>query len=560
MLLQNFGIMLIVIICSIFIYFRIIIGTSDKIFINYYKNILQSLSYDLDSNTYKNFIENPIKTSESYKGLFQYLNTYSTNLNIKNIYISKIDEKTGKELLLIHGSDESLPIGDPIITKLGTKSFRLKRVVCEKVIHNNQNTYSFYSPILDSTGKSIGLLAFKIPTHTLSYRNGFKILSNIFFIILCSVFFIALYIYISTVALWNILKPIYIIKNQVVALSNKILSINKNISFSGYEFNCIQQLLVKSIDIIKKFILNLIIYLEYIKFSIAKTKVNSIEIIHKIKSTNSTITNVSKSTEDVNLKVHILKDEIKNFADNILEIRNEIKETLNSNILATNICQNNNNLLNIFLMEISTLIKKFKIEQIECKKLKFLSDKINKILSDILNITNETKLLSLNASIVAISAGEHGKSFGVIAKEIGELSQNIIKSTSYIQQTLVKISDTINSLNKESIEIFETFKVHSENSKIFISNLSEMYTSVKDITNFLKNISFFTDKISNKNNTLIDSITSLSSSSSYNLNSIKQIENLITKINDNALTFKNSFESLNNTISQIKSDLNEFKL
>ncbi len=148
-------------------------------------------------------------------------------------------------------------------------------------------------------------------------------------------FFIALYIYISTVALWNILKPIYIIKNQVVALSNKILSINKNISFSGYEFNCIQQLLVKSIDIIKKFILNLIIYLEYIKFSIAKTKVNSIEIIHKIKSTNSTITNVSKSTEDVNLKVHILKDEIKNFADNILEIRNEIKETLDSNILAT---------------------------------------------------------------------------------------------------------------------------------------------------------------------------------------------------------------------------------
>lgn len=560
MLLQNFGIMLTVIICSIFVYFKIIIGTSDKIFINYYKNILQSLSYDLDSNTYKSFIENPTKTSESYKELFQYLNSYSTNLDIKNIYISRIDEKTGKELLLIHGSDESLPIGEPILTNLGTKAFRLKRVIYEKVIYNNQNTYSFYSPILDSTGKCIGLLAFKIPTYILGYRNGFKILSNIFFIALCSIFFIAIYTYISISALWDILKPIYVIKNQVVTLSNKILAINKNITFSGYEFNCIQQLLVKSIDIIKKFIMSLIIYLEYIKFSIAKTKVNSLEIIHKIKSTITTITNVSKSTEDVNSKVHILKDEIKNFADNILEIRDEIKETLDSNILATNICQNNNNLLNIFLMEISTLIKKFKIEQIECKKLKFLSDKINKILSDILTITNETKLLSLNASIVAISAGEHGKSFGVIAKEIGELSQNIIKSTSYIQQTLVKISDTINALNQESIEIFETFKTHSENSKIFISNLSEMYTSIKDITNFLKNISFFTDKISNKNNTLIDSITSLSSSSSYNLNSVKQIENLITKINDNALTFKNSFEYLNDTISQIKSDLNEFKL
>ena len=65
-----------------------------------------------------------------------------------------------------------------------------------------------------------------------------------------------------------------------------------------------------------------------------------------------------------------------------------------------------------------------------------------------------------------------------------------------------------------------------------------MYTSVKDITNFLKTFLSLQIKISNKNNTLIDSITSLSSSSSYNLNSIKQIENLITKINDNALTFK----------------------
>ena len=119
---------------------------------------------------------------------------------------------------------------------------------------------------------------------------------------------------------------------------------------------------------------------------------------------------------------------------------------------------------------------------------------------------------------------------------------------------LVVIKRPFTNSTTRNVKRLQLFK------KIFISNLSEMYTSVKDITNFLKNISFFTDKISNKNNTLIDSITSLSSSSSYNLNSIKQIENLITKINDNALTFKNSFESLNNTISQIKSDLNEFKL
>lgn len=559
MLLQNFVTMIIMIICSVFIFLKIMIVTSDKIFINYYKDILQSLNYNLDINTYKRFVENPTKASLEYNSIFEYLNGYSTTLDIKNIYISTINEETNSEFLLIHGSDKSTSIGDPISSNLGTKVFKLKEVKCAKVNNNNPN-YSFYSPILNDSGNPIGLLAFKIPVATLSHLNTLKFLNNILLIILCTILFIILYIYISTMMLWNIFKPIYIIKNQVISLSNKILSINRNISFPTYEFNKIQKLLTKSIDIIKKFILNLIIYLEYIKFSIAKTKVKSIEITHKVKSTISNITSVSKSTEDINSKVYILRDDIKHFSDNIIEIKDEINETLNSNILATNICQNNQNLLNIFLMEISTLIKKFKVEQIECKKLKFLSDKINKILSNILNITNETKLLSLNASIVAISAGEHGKSFGVIAKEIGELSQNIIKSTSYIQQTLIKISDTINVLNQESIEIFESFKIHSENSKVFISNLSEMYTSIKNITSFLKNISYSTDKINNKNNMLIESITSLSSNSSYNLNSVKQIENLITKINDNTLTFKNSFDSLSDNINQIKSELNKFKL
>ncbi|BAK81576.1 methyl-accepting chemotaxis protein [Candidatus Arthromitus sp. SFB-rat-Yit] len=551
--------MIIMIICSVFIFLKIMIGTSDKIFINYYKDILQSLNYDLDINTYKRFIENPTKASLEYNSLFEYLNSYSTTLDIKNIYISTINEETNTEFLLIHGSDKSASIGDTISSNLGNNAFKLKEVKCARVNNNNPN-YSFYSPILNDFGNPIGLIAFKIPVSTLSNLNSLKFIDNILLIILSTILFIILYIYISTIMLWNIFKPIYIIKNQVISLSNKILSINRNISFPTYEFNKIQQLLTKSIDIIKKFILNLIIYLEYVKFSIAKTKVKSIEITHKIKSTISNITSVSKSTEDINSKVYILKNDIKHFSDNILEIKDEIKETLSSNVLATNMCQNNNNLLNIFLMEISTLIKKFKVEQIECKKLKFLSDKINKILSNILNITNETKLLSLNASIVAISAGEHGKSFGVIAKEIGELSQNIIKSTSYIQKTLIKISDTINALNQESIEIFESFKIHSENSKAFISNLSEMYTSIKNITNFLKNISYSTDKISNKNNLLIESITSLSSNSSYNLNSVKQIENLITKINDNTLTFKNSFDSLSDNINQIKSELNKFKL
>ena len=211
-------------------------------------------------------------------------------------------------------------------------------------------------------------------------------------------------------------------------------------------------------------------------------------------------------------------------------------------------------------MEISILIKKFQNEQNECKKLTILSTKINNILENILSITNETKLLSLNASIVAISAGEDGKSFGVIAKEVGELSQNIIKSTEYIQQTLTKISTTINLLNKESMKIFDAFKNHAEKSEIFSDNLIQILNSIKDTTLMLKDISFSSEKLNIKNEIILENITFLNSNSSSNLDSIKQIENLITIANDDALSFKKTFENLDASINNIKTELKEFKL
>jgi methyl-accepting chemotaxis protein len=67
------------------------------------------------------------------------------------------------------------------------------------------------------------------------------------------------------------------------------------------------------------------------------------------------------------------------------------------------------------------------------------SNRIENIVSVINNITKRTNLLALNAAIIAAQAGEYGKSFGVVADEIRNLSLQTGHSTGEITSIIEEI-------------------------------------------------------------------------------------------------------------------------
>ncbi|MGB4600162.1 MAG: methyl-accepting chemotaxis protein [Trichlorobacter sp.] len=67
------------------------------------------------------------------------------------------------------------------------------------------------------------------------------------------------------------------------------------------------------------------------------------------------------------------------------------------------------------------------------------SNRIENIVSVINDITKRTNLLALNASIIAAQAGEHGRSFGVVADEIRNLSLQTGHSTGEITGIIEEI-------------------------------------------------------------------------------------------------------------------------
>ncbi|MDE6852124.1 MAG: methyl-accepting chemotaxis protein, partial [Lachnospiraceae bacterium] len=109
-------------------------------------------------------------------------------------------------------------------------------------------------------------------------------------------------------------------------------------------------------------------------------------------------------------------------------------------------------------------------------------EQIRDLTKNIINITEETNLLALNASIEAARAGEAGKGFTVVADEIGKLAMNSAASATEIQNVTDEVIQTVDELATEAEEMItfmnETaiggYEKLLETSESYQSNVGDM--------------------------------------------------------------------------------------
>lgn len=109
---------------------------------------------------------------------------------------------------------------------------------------------------------------------------------------------------------------------------------------------------------------------------------------------------------------------------------------------------------------------------------------IDSIIEDIKNISKHSNLLALNASIEAARAGDAGRGFSVVAKEMGKLSNLSKESAEKVAGSLIEI--------KEAIEfISERINKTSLSSENQAAATEEMAATIDEIVSISKQLSDF---------------------------------------------------------------------
>ena len=172
-----------------------------------------------------------------------------------------------------------------------------------------------------------------------------------------------------------------------------------------------------------------------------------------------------------------------------------------------------------------------------------ITDSIYDTIEYIKAITNKTNLLSINAGIQASKAGFYGKSFSVVAKEIGTLSFEISKGTESIEKMLT--------------DIFAGLVV-IENSSFYIKDRCKIIE--REVNKMIKDIDKYINEIDNNINTDSKKISHFKSLDQYNetMSNILVNQNLIVlSIKENIAAMLEVQNNLNSKIEYQNQDISK---